>query len=52
MLMHQRSDLSRVRLPSHAVLVLVISVPIITRLCVGLTGTGYMFDPPHVLPVG
>jgi len=52
MLMHQRSDLSRFCLPSHTAVVLVISVPLITRLCVRLTGTWYMLDPPHELPIG
>jgi hypothetical protein len=51
MLMHQRGDLRRLRLPSRSTVVLVAPlIPIITRPAVRLASTRYVFDPAHVLP--
>jgi len=56
MLVHQWSDLRRIRFPSHTTVFLIVLgvsvVPIITRFTVRLAGTGYVLDPAHVLSAG
>ena len=51
-LVHQRSDLGRIRFLSHTAVLLITPLdPIVTRLTVRQASTGDMLDPPHILPV-